>query len=178
MKGSLVGESERRLRAALSVVDAVSQGQALFIATCNSIGALPPELRRRFTLGTFLLRPAPRPGAQGDLGHLPQKYALADKPSTVEDKAGRAPNPKPVVRSPGVSRNRSRLPPRSLSRSPERQATRSRNSANKPRAGSSRQAHAACTPTSHRDHRAPISASQQLTRTEEGRIFVRPSPFH
>jgi SpoVK/Ycf46/Vps4 family AAA+-type ATPase len=25
----------------------------LFIATCNSIASLPPELRRRFTLGTF-----------------------------------------------------------------------------------------------------------------------------
>jgi SpoVK/Ycf46/Vps4 family AAA+-type ATPase len=35
------------------VVEAVSQGRALFIATCNSIASLPPELRRRFTLGTF-----------------------------------------------------------------------------------------------------------------------------
>ena len=25
----------------------------IFIATCNSIASLPPELRRRFTLGTF-----------------------------------------------------------------------------------------------------------------------------
>jgi SpoVK/Ycf46/Vps4 family AAA+-type ATPase len=33
--------------------DAVSQGRMLFIATCNSIASLPPELRRRFTLGTF-----------------------------------------------------------------------------------------------------------------------------
>jgi SpoVK/Ycf46/Vps4 family AAA+-type ATPase len=53
MKGSLVGESEARLRGALKVIDAVSQGRALFIATCNSIGVLPPELRRRFTFGTF-----------------------------------------------------------------------------------------------------------------------------
>jgi hypothetical protein len=28
-------------------------GRMLFIATCNSIASLPPELRRRFTLGTF-----------------------------------------------------------------------------------------------------------------------------
>lgn len=34
MKGSLVGESEQRLRMALKVVQAVSQGNALFIATC------------------------------------------------------------------------------------------------------------------------------------------------
>lgn len=53
MKGSLVGESERALRTALAVIEAVSQGQVLFIATSNSIGILPPELRRRFSLGTF-----------------------------------------------------------------------------------------------------------------------------
>lgn len=53
MKGSLVGESERRLRSALHVIDAVSQGKTLYIATCNSIGILPPELKRRFKLGTF-----------------------------------------------------------------------------------------------------------------------------
>lgn len=53
MKGSLVGESEQRLRDALKIIDAVSQNQTLFIATCNSFGNLPPELKRRFTLGTF-----------------------------------------------------------------------------------------------------------------------------
>ncbi len=53
MKASLVGESEARLRAALKVVTAVTQGKCLFIATCNRISSLPPELRRRFTLGTF-----------------------------------------------------------------------------------------------------------------------------
>ncbi len=53
MQNSLVGSSGERLRAALQIVDAVSQGRSLWIATCNSIGALPPELRRRFTLGIF-----------------------------------------------------------------------------------------------------------------------------
>ncbi len=53
MQSSLVGASGDRLRSALKVVDAVSQGRTLFIATCNSITSLPPELRRRFTLGTF-----------------------------------------------------------------------------------------------------------------------------
>lgn len=53
MESSLVGASGDRLRSALKVVEAVSQGRALFIATCNSIASLPPELRRRFTLGTF-----------------------------------------------------------------------------------------------------------------------------
>lgn len=53
MQSSLVGGSGERLRAALQVVDAISQGKSLWIATCNSITSLPPELRRRFTLGTF-----------------------------------------------------------------------------------------------------------------------------
>jgi hypothetical protein len=30
-------------RGALQVVDAISQGRSLWIATCNSIGCLPPE---------------------------------------------------------------------------------------------------------------------------------------
>ncbi len=51
MKGSLVGESERKLRQALSVVDAIGQGRAYFVATCNGMASLPPELRRRFTDG-------------------------------------------------------------------------------------------------------------------------------
>lgn len=53
MQSSLVGGSGERLRAALQVVDAISQGRSVWIATCNSITSLPPELRRRFTLGTF-----------------------------------------------------------------------------------------------------------------------------
>lgn len=53
MKGSLVGASEQNLRAALKVITSVSNGRSLWIATCNAIGDLPPELRRRFTLGTF-----------------------------------------------------------------------------------------------------------------------------
>ncbi|MDI7266601.1 MAG: AAA family ATPase [Myxococcota bacterium] len=53
MKGSLVGQSEANIRAALKVVSAVADDNALWIATCNSVGALPPELRRRFTYGLW-----------------------------------------------------------------------------------------------------------------------------
>jgi ATPase family protein associated with various cellular activities (AAA) len=52
-KGSLVGQSEHQLRTALKVISAISNGRSLWIATCNAINELPPELRRRFTLGTF-----------------------------------------------------------------------------------------------------------------------------
>lgn len=53
MKGSLVGQSEQQLRGALKVIDAISDGKALWIATCNSLAVLPPELRRRFALGLW-----------------------------------------------------------------------------------------------------------------------------
>lgn len=53
MKGSFVGESEAALRQSYKIITAISQDRALFIATCNSIDSLPPELRRRFTFGTF-----------------------------------------------------------------------------------------------------------------------------
>lgn len=53
MRGSLVGQSEERLRNALKVVDAVGAGRVFAIATCNNIATLPPELRRRYTMGTW-----------------------------------------------------------------------------------------------------------------------------
>jgi hypothetical protein len=55
MTGSLVGQSQAKIRSAFATFKAVSQGKGLFIATCNKIAALPPELRRRFTLGTFYI---------------------------------------------------------------------------------------------------------------------------
>jgi adenylate kinase family enzyme len=53
MKSSLVGSSEQRIRSAMKVITAVSNERPLFVATCNAIANLPPELRRRFTAGTF-----------------------------------------------------------------------------------------------------------------------------
>lgn len=53
LKGSLVGESEARMRKALAVITSISGGRPFFVMTCNSISILPPELRRRFTLGTM-----------------------------------------------------------------------------------------------------------------------------
>lgn len=53
MQQSLVGQSGDNLRAALSVIDAMSQGGAFFVGTCNKLDALPPELRRRFKRGIW-----------------------------------------------------------------------------------------------------------------------------
>lgn len=52
-KGSLVGQSEERIRAALKTIKAVAQMGAFFVATCNKLDALPPELRRRFRYGLW-----------------------------------------------------------------------------------------------------------------------------
>lgn len=48
MKGAYVGESEGRLRAALRLISALSQDNALFIATSNTVNALDTALRSRF----------------------------------------------------------------------------------------------------------------------------------
>lgn len=53
MQAGIIGQSGAQLRQAQKTVDAISGGRALMIATCNSIEALSPELRARFTLGTF-----------------------------------------------------------------------------------------------------------------------------
>jgi hypothetical protein len=53
-KGSLVGQSEQQIRAALKAIYAMAgQRGAFFVATCNKLDALPPELRRRFRAGTW-----------------------------------------------------------------------------------------------------------------------------
>jgi hypothetical protein len=52
-KGSLVGQSEERIRAAMKVILAVAGSGAFFVATCNKLDALPPELRRRFRYGLW-----------------------------------------------------------------------------------------------------------------------------
>jgi hypothetical protein len=54
MKGSLMGQSEGQLRAAFKVIESISNGQPLFIGTCNRIDGLDTALLRRFPL-TYLV---------------------------------------------------------------------------------------------------------------------------
>jgi hypothetical protein len=53
MKGSLVGETGQMTRQAFDVIKAIGQGSLFFIATCNNVDSLPPELRRRFKQGVW-----------------------------------------------------------------------------------------------------------------------------
>ena len=79
MKSSLVGSSEQRIRSALRVIDAVSSGLPLFIATCNSVAALPPELLRRFNLARFFVD-LPTPDERKSIwGIHRKKYAIDPK---------------------------------------------------------------------------------------------------
>ena len=53
MQSKWIGESGSQLRGALKKVDAVAQGSAVVIGTCNRLDSLPAPLLRRFSLGTF-----------------------------------------------------------------------------------------------------------------------------
>lgn len=55
MKSKFVGSSNENLHAALDVVYSISQGKALFIATCNSASQLTAQLKARFSLGIFFV---------------------------------------------------------------------------------------------------------------------------
>jgi ATPase family associated with various cellular activities (AAA) len=58
MQGSLVGESQHALLHVLKVVDAVSQGKPMVIATCNSTAILPAEFVNRFKWRFFVDLPS------------------------------------------------------------------------------------------------------------------------
>ncbi|MFH1569353.1 MAG: AAA family ATPase [Gemmatimonadota bacterium] len=53
-KGSLVGQSEQQVRAAVKVLKAVGGKDVFFVATCNRMDTIPPELQRRFTRGIWM----------------------------------------------------------------------------------------------------------------------------
>jgi hypothetical protein len=79
MKGSLLGESEQHTRAAFKVIDAVTQSRALYIATCNKISGLSPELKRRFKLPTFYFDLPTREERVAIWAYYATKYRLKDK---------------------------------------------------------------------------------------------------
>jgi hypothetical protein len=79
MKGSLVGESERQLRAALKILSSISDDSVLFVATCNGLKNVPPELRRRFSEGVvFFDLPTPEERKQIWEIYL-KKFEIADR---------------------------------------------------------------------------------------------------
>jgi len=53
MESGIVGSSNEYLRTAQAMIDSISGGKVLMIATCNSVASLPAELKRRFSAATF-----------------------------------------------------------------------------------------------------------------------------
>ena len=54
-EGSLVGESEKKIRAMLkALLGLAGRSRLVVVATCNKLERLPPELKRRFRLGTWM----------------------------------------------------------------------------------------------------------------------------
>ena len=53
MKGSYIGETGKQTRAALKQILAI--GRPLIMGTSNSLSIIPPEMKRRFKLGTWFL---------------------------------------------------------------------------------------------------------------------------
>lgn len=52
-KGSLVGQSEQQIRGMVKTIVAIAGTSAYFLASCNKLESLPPELKRRFRYGTW-----------------------------------------------------------------------------------------------------------------------------
>jgi len=53
-KGSLVGESEKYVREAMSVIEAIGGDRVFFVATANRLNTIPGELLRRFRGGIWM----------------------------------------------------------------------------------------------------------------------------
>ena len=83
VKSSNVGASEHNMRQALKVISTISNGSALYLATCNSIASISPELRRRFRLGTFMF-PLPTLEERTAIWKIYlDKYALTESPESL-----------------------------------------------------------------------------------------------
>jgi ATPase family associated with various cellular activities (AAA) len=53
MESGIVGSSNEHLKNAQAMIDSISGGKVLMLATCNSVNSLPAELKRRFSAATF-----------------------------------------------------------------------------------------------------------------------------
>lgn len=83
VKSSHVGASEHNMRQALNVIGSITNHAPLFLATCNSLQALSPELRRRFRLGTFLFPLPSREEREAIWDIYQKKYALEEEPGSL-----------------------------------------------------------------------------------------------
>ena len=84
MQGSLVGESQTNIRAALKVVQAIGGSDTLWLATSNSINGLSSAMRSRFT-DTFFFDLPPHEERKPIWKVWLKKYGLKDEPYANDD---------------------------------------------------------------------------------------------
>lgn len=81
MKGSLVGQSEGQIRAAMKTIKAIGDGSVMVVGTCNKLESLPPELRRRFnSLGMWFFDLPDRDEKAAIWRLQMAKFSIADQP--------------------------------------------------------------------------------------------------
>ena len=85
VKSSNVGASEHNMRQALKVIGTITNHAPLFLATCNSLHTLSPELRRRFRLGTFLFPLPSREEREAIWSIYLNKYNIPEEPGPLLD---------------------------------------------------------------------------------------------
>lgn len=84
MQGSLVGQSQNNIRAALKVVQAIGGTDTLWLATSNSISGLSSAMKSRFT-DTFFFDLPPKEERQPIWKVWLDKYGLKDEPFRSDD---------------------------------------------------------------------------------------------
>lgn len=80
MEGSLVGESEARVRHAISVIKQIGDGNAFMIATSNNSTVMRPELQRRFTAGFYYVDLLTAEQRELTWQYYEKRYALPAQP--------------------------------------------------------------------------------------------------
>lgn len=78
-RDKFVGNSEQNIRQIFKVAKAMGRDSILFIATCNRLDAIPPELKRRFTKGIYFFD-LPTKEERSDIWKMYlKKFGLADQ---------------------------------------------------------------------------------------------------
>lgn len=79
--GGIVGESERKIRTACKVIKSLAAGgRVCFVATCNDLQVLPPALKRRFKLGTWMFDLPAAEDRDAQWQQYMAKYGLKKQP--------------------------------------------------------------------------------------------------
>lgn len=82
MQGSLVGESQRKVRAAHRVIEAISggKGKAFWLMTSNDLSGMKPEVKERFSFGTYFVDLPTREEKDQIWAVKMAEYGISDQP--------------------------------------------------------------------------------------------------